>query len=79
MQNIPYAIKLGRRLGLSLNKNMLLPSTLKVRENANAIKEKLILHICKVFNKENNWQPDEHFAGNLFNKAINQSANDYME
>jgi hypothetical protein len=29
-------------MGLSLTKNMLLPANLKVRENANSVKEKLV-------------------------------------
>lgn len=66
MQNIPYAIKLGRRLGIQLNRNQLLPATLKVRENSNAIKEKIIIHMSKVINKENQFQPDENIAGSLY-------------
>ena len=53
VQNIPYAIKLGKRLGMQLTKNQLMPATLKVRENSNAIKEKLIFHMCKVLKEEN--------------------------
>lgn len=30
-----------------------MPATLKVRENANAIKEKLIFFMCKVMQQEN--------------------------
>ena len=78
LQNIPYAIKLGRRLGIQLTKNQLMPSTLKVRENANAIKEKIIIHMCKVLNAENKFQPDENVAGSLFQKAVNQNTVDYM-
>jgi len=37
-----YALKLARRLGLNLNKNHLSISFLKVREQSNAIKEKLL-------------------------------------
>ena len=57
IQNIPYAIKLGKRLGMQLTKNQLMPATLKVRENANAIKEKLIFHMCKVLRQENEFNP----------------------
>ena len=53
VQNIPYAIKLGKRLGMQLTKNQLMPATLKVRENANAIKEKLVFHMCKIIQQEN--------------------------
>jgi len=78
MQNIPYAIKLGRRLGVQLTKNQLLPSTLKIRENSNAIKEKIIMHICKVLNNSNKWNEEEHVAGNIFGKSVNQGAIDHM-
>ena len=66
MQNIPYAIKLGKRLGIQLTRNQLMPATLKVRENANAIKEKIIIHMCKVLNAENKFQPEENVAGSVF-------------
>jgi len=33
-----------------------MPATLKVRENSNAIKEKLIFHLCKVMRGENEFQ-----------------------
>ena len=78
MQNIPYAIKLGRKLGIQLTKNQLLPATLKVRENSNAIKEKIIIHMCKVMNKENQFQPEENISGSLYNKSINQNTLDHM-
>lgn len=42
MNNIPYALKIAKRMGMTLSKNQLLPATLKVREHANALKEKLI-------------------------------------
>ena len=66
MQNIPYAIKLGKRLGIQLTRNQLAPATLKIRENANAIKEKIILYMCKVLNAENKFQPEENVAGSVF-------------
>ena len=78
MQNIPYAIKLARRLGIQVTRNQLLPSTLKVRENSNAIKEKIIIHMCKVMNKENTFQPEENIAGSLYNKSVNQNTLEYM-
>ena len=53
IQSIPYAMKLGRRLGMQLTKQQLMPATLKVRENANAIKEKLVFFMCRVMTNEN--------------------------
>lgn len=53
IQNIPYALKLAKRLGIALHKNQLMPATLKVRENANAIKERLIFHLIRVMQREN--------------------------
>jgi hypothetical protein len=41
-KDLAYALKLARRLGLNLNKNHLSISFLKVREQSNAIKEKLL-------------------------------------
>ena len=52
IRNIPYAIKLGKRLGMQLTKNQLMPATLKVRENSNAIKEKLVFTVVKVLRTE---------------------------
>ena len=48
-----------------------MPATLKIRENANAIKEKIIIHMCKVLNAENKFQPDENVAGAVFKKSLN--------
>jgi len=42
VNDVAYALKLARRLGLNLNKNHLSISFLKVREQSNAIKEKLL-------------------------------------
>jgi len=52
IRNIPYVIKLGKRLGIPLTKNQLMPATLRVRENSNAIKEKLIFFMVKVLRNE---------------------------
>jgi hypothetical protein len=57
IQSIPYAIKLGKRLGMQLTKNQLMPVTLKVKENSNNIKEKLVFHICKVMQQSNEFVP----------------------
>ena len=59
VSDVTYALKLARRLGLQLNKNHLSVQFLKVRENANAVKEKLIQFICKVMQKENDKGPEE--------------------
>lgn len=55
---------------MSLTKNQLMPATLKVKENSNAIKEKLIFYMCRIIRQENdfNGQPDAACAG--FNKRI---------
>lgn len=42
VKEVTYALKLARRLGLNLNKNHLSVAFLKVREQSNAIKEKLL-------------------------------------
>jgi hypothetical protein len=40
-------------MGVTLTKAQLLPATLKVRENANLLKEKLIIAISTLIQKEN--------------------------
>jgi hypothetical protein len=53
MNNVPYALKIAKRMGVTLTKNQLLPATLKVRENANALKEKLIHAVSTLLQREN--------------------------
>lgn len=53
MNNIPFALRIAKRMGVTLTKAQLLPATLKVRENANLLKEKLIIAISTLIQKEN--------------------------
>ena len=34
--------------------------------------------MCKVMNKENQFQPEENISGSLYNKSINQNTLDHM-
>ena len=68
LKNIPLAIKLGKRLGLQLTKNQLLPATLRIRENSNAIKERLIFQMCKLMRSENEFQSQPDNTQSIFNK-----------
>ena len=36
------------------------------------------MHMCKVLNKQNKWEPEENVAGSLFGKSIDQSTVDFM-
>ena len=51
MNNIPYAVKVAKRMGMNINKNMLLPATLKVKETTNALKEKIIFATCALLQR----------------------------
>ena len=53
MNNVPFALKIAKRMGVPLTKAQLLPATLKVRENANLLKEKLIIAMSSLLQKEN--------------------------
>jgi hypothetical protein len=68
---------LAKRLGLNINKNHLSVQFLKVRENANAIKEKLIQFICKVMQRENDYE-DAYVGSEIFKKSINLETRNYM-
>lgn len=56
-----------------------MPATLKVRENSNAIKEKLIFHICKVIRNENEFSAQIHESCSRFNKQISEHSVRSME
>ena len=71
MNNIPYALKLAKRMGIQLTKNQLLPATLKVRENGNALKEKLIMAICNLLQKENEMEDKMTTGEHVFKKSVN--------
>jgi len=79
VQNIPYAIKLGKRLGMQLTKNQLMPATLKVRENANAIKEKLIFHMCRVIRQENEFEAQVDQTKSIYKKSVSEMSVRQME
>jgi hypothetical protein len=50
----------------------LLPQTLKIRENCNALKEKLVVAWCSIFTKEN--EMDENIYGEgIFKKTVNHA------
>ena len=51
--NISECVRIGKRVGLTFNKNQLTPSNLKIKENINFIKEKLLHHVCVVLAQEN--------------------------
>ena len=55
-----------------------MPATLKVRENSNAIKEKLVFYVCKVLRQENefNAQIDQTCAH--FKKQISEHTVQHM-
>jgi len=46
--NIPECVRIGKRVGLSFNKNQLTAANLKIKENINFIKEKLLHHFCQI-------------------------------
>ena len=77
IDDIAYAIRLAKRLGLNINKNHLSVQFLKVRENANAIKEKLIQFICKVMQRENDYE-DTYVGSEIFKKSVNLENRNYM-
>ena len=79
IKNIPYAIRLGKRLGVQLTKNQLMPATLKVRENSNAIKEKLIFHVCKIIRQENEFNPVMDESCSIYRKQISDHSVRVME
>ena len=72
INNIPYALKIAKRMGIQLTKNQLLPQTLKVRENGNALKEKLVVAWCNIFTKENEMD-DKMYGEGIFKKTVNQA------
>jgi len=74
MNNIPYAVKVAKRLGMNVNKNMLLPATLKAKETANALKEKLILAMCGILQRENDIDDKLCAGGAIFpHMAVNKT------
>ena len=78
VSDVQYALKLARRLGLHINKNHLSLQFLKVRENSNAVKEKLIQFMCRVMQRENDYT--EQFCGEeLFKKTINKETAIHMK
>ena len=55
---------------MQLSKNQQMPATLKVRENSNAIKEKLVFYMCKVLQRENEFVPSADQTCDIFKKQI---------
>lgn len=49
-----------------------MPATLKVRENSNAIKEKLVFYVCRILSNENTFEPDAPTYKSIFNKQVSQ-------
>lgn len=46
-----------------------MPQNLKIRENANLLKEKLVASWCRVINETNLFEPE---IPNIFNKKLNE-------
>jgi len=67
---MPRLLKLAKRLGLGLIKGQLKPENVKVRENANALKEKLFFCWIRIINEENKYDTDvaEIFAGKILDE-----------
>jgi hypothetical protein len=55
---LPRLLRLAKRLGLGLIKGQLKPENLKVRENSNALKEKLLFCWIRIINDENKYDTD---------------------
>ena len=55
-----------------------MPATLKVRENSNAIKEKLIFYMCKIIRQENEYNPVSDPACAGFKKPISEHTNQHV-
>jgi hypothetical protein len=73
LNSIPQVIKLAKRMGFTLTKNQLLPATLKVRENQNMLKEKLVFAMCSCLQKENEIADTLKAGESIFRKTVNQT------
>lgn len=71
---LPRLLRLAKRLGLGLIKGQLKPENLKVRENSNALKEKLLFCWIRIINDENKYDTDvqEIFTGKILNEQTRQ-------
>lgn len=73
LNNIPFALRVAKRMGMTITKNQLLPANLKVRENANMLKEKLIHALSTLLQRENDIDDKLKAGESIFQKTVNQT------
>lgn len=66
---MPRLLKLAKKLGLTLTKGQLIPQNLKIRENSNFLKEKLVACWCRIINQTNVYDDE---VPSIFNKKISE-------
>ena len=75
-QKLPQLLKLAKKLGFSLIKNQLLPSNLKVRENSNSLKERIVYCWCRIIAQTNQFEAN---IPGIFNKKLNEQTKQLVE
>ena len=77
--SVPLIQRLAKKLGLILTKNQVAPATLKVRENANALKERVVQFFCKTIARENTYDSSDLYGADIFNYVINKATSEQIQ